>query len=93
MSSMATYDDTRLHHRGASPVKGSVVIQRLESDGVGGEQGGADDGVAEPTVLELRVDNAVIRACLKVQWAGRTGCWNPNGAHPDNVRALKRNSQ
>ena len=43
----------------------------------------SDDGVAEPTVLELRVDNAVIRACLKVQWVGRAGCWNPNGAHPD----------
>ena len=34
-------------------------------------------GVAEPTVLELRVDNAVIRVCLKVQWVGRPGAGTP----------------
>jgi len=63
-------------------VKGSVAIQRvrLESDGVSGEEGGADDGVAEATVLELRVDNAVIYACLnltKFNWLGAPGAGTP----------------
>ena len=63
-------------------VKGSVAIQRvrLESDGVSGEEGGADDGVAEATVLELRVDNAVIYACLnltKFNGLGAPGAGTP----------------